>query len=251
MNGSSPLDGKVAIVTGASSGLGVAVAQRLASAGATVVAMARRREQLESLAHRHPGIRAQVCDITRAEEVAHAIDRVHVDFGRIDVLVNNAGISSQKPAEETNVDEFRRVLELNLVSQFHITSAVGARMLEQQSGSIVNVASIFGLVAAAPTKQVAYAASKGGLISMTRHLAVEWADRGVRVNAIAPGFFRSELTEAIFDDERAGGWVARNTPLGRPAELDEVTGLVAFLAGDESSYLTGTVIPVDGGWTAR
>jgi NAD(P)-dependent dehydrogenase (short-subunit alcohol dehydrogenase family) len=178
--------------------------------------------------------------------VATTLDR----HGRIDVLVNNAGIAGAVSAEDEPMEHFRAVLEVNLMSKFALTQLVARAMLRQGRGSVINVASVLGLVASGQIPQASYSASKGGLVHLTRELAAQWARRGVRVNAIAPGWFPSEMTESMFADERALRWMRRNTPMGRTGELRELDGVLLFLASDASSYVTGQAIAVDGGWVA-
>lgn len=246
------LDGKVALVTGASSGLGERFAHVLAAAGARVVLAARRRERLERLAERIGRARALACDLERAEERERLVAAALEAEGRIDVLVNNAGISdAPERAEREPLERFVRVVELDLTAVFHLSSLVARCMIERRSGAIVNVASVHGLVASAPNRQAAYAAAKGGVVSLTRELAVQWARKGVRVNALAPGYFRSELTAEMLADEGGRAWIERNTPVGRPGAPDELDGALLFLASEASSYVTGVALPVDGGWTAR
>jgi NAD(P)-dependent dehydrogenase (short-subunit alcohol dehydrogenase family) len=245
------LDGKVAIVTGASSGLGARFARVLEGAGATVVAAARRTDRLEALASESENVHAFTCDVGSDADVqglvAHTVDA----HGRIDVLVNNAGVSSAFPAETEPMANFRDVLAINLTSVFALSQLAGRQMLEQGRGSIINLASIFGHVASAPIGQASYNAAKAGVVNLTRELACQWARRGVRVNAIAPAFFASEMTDELFGDERSMKWIRRNTPMGRAGEPHELDGALLFLAGDASTYVTGHSLAVDGGWTAR
>ena len=244
------LDGRVAIVTGASSGLGARFAHVLAGAGASVVVAARRADRLEAVAAELDGGLAVPCDLAdpagRERLLATALDR----HGRIDVLVNNAGVGTPAPAESETVDRFREVLEINVTAAFALTQAVGRSMLETGRGTIVNVASILGLVGNGQIPFPSYAASKGAVIALTRELAAQWSRRGVRVNAIAPGWFESEMTAEMFADERSMAWVARKAPMGRAGEAHELDGALLFLASDASSYVTGQVLAVDGGWTA-
>ena len=210
------LDGRVAVVTGASSGLGARFVRVLAAAGAHVVAGARRGDRLAALAAELPAVTPVTCDVTRAGDrealVAAALDA----HGKVDVLVNGAGIGDHGPAEDEDLATFARVVEVNLVALFALTQLAVRPMLERGSGAVVNVASVHGLVASAPNHQAAYVASKGAVVTLTRELAAQWARRGVRVNALAPGYFPSELTAAMLDDERSMAWVRRNTPMGRP-----------------------------------
>jgi len=245
------LDGRVAVVTGASSGLGARFARVLHAAGARVVLAARRAGRIEALAASLPGSVAVPTDLHRSEQRAALVERALEVCGRIDVLVNNAGVGTPYPAEEEPIEHFREVMELNVTALFELSRLVAAPMIDQGGGSIVNVASILGLVASAPIKQASYAASKGAVVNLTRELAVQWARRGVRVNALAPGWFPSEMTATMFDDERSLDYLRRNDPMGRAGEPHELDGALLFLAADASSYVTGHVLTVDGGWTAR
>jgi NAD(P)-dependent dehydrogenase (short-subunit alcohol dehydrogenase family) len=245
------LDGRVAIVTGASSGLGDRFARVLSAAGARVVLAARRVERLDALASELPDALAVPCDLTEpgAPErlVAAALDR----YQRVDIVVNNAGVSDPRPALEESTEHFRSVVELNLVAPFELARAAAVAMVDGTGGSIINVASISGLVGTGQIPEAGYAASKGGLVNLTRELAAQWARRGVRVNALAPGWFHTEMTDGdMFGNERAERWIHRRTPMGRGGAPHELDGALLFLAGDASSFVTGAVLPVDGGWTA-
>ncbi len=248
------LTGRVAVVTGASSGLGVGFARALAQAGAHVVLAARRVERLEALsvALRETGVEVLpvACDVTDASQVEALKDACLERFGRVDVLVNNAGATEIVPAEKETEESFLRVLDVNLNGVFYCAQRFGRVMLKAGQGSIINVSSIFGLRGSGSIPQASYSASKGAVVNMTRELAAQWARRGVRVNGIAPGFFKSEMTEEMFSDDRSMAWVRRKTPSGRPGELEELAGALIFLASDASSYVTGQTIAVDGGWTA-
>jgi NAD(P)-dependent dehydrogenase (short-subunit alcohol dehydrogenase family) len=248
------LNGRVAVVTGASSGLGVGFARALAQAGANLVLAARRADRLESLAAELGEAGAEVlpvaCDVTDPNQVEALKDACLERFGRADILVNNAGTTEIVPAENESEEAFLRVLNVNLNGAFYCAQRFGRVMLEAGRGSIINVASIFGFVASGSIPQAGYVASKGAVVNLTRELAAQWARRGVRVNGIAPGFFLSEMTEEMFSDERSMTWLHRKTPAGRPGEVEELAGAVIFLASDASSYVIGQTIAVDGGWTA-
>ncbi|MEV5842445.1 SDR family oxidoreductase [Streptomyces sp. NPDC051985] len=247
------LHGRTAVVTGASSGLGARFATVLASAGATVYAAARRLEKLKRIADEDPRIHPVGCDVSQEADRVRLMETALDESGRIDVLVNNAGAPGAVHAEDESADDFADVLAVNLVAPFHL-----ARLLTEaptsgsgRSRSVVNVSSILGLVSGAPLGGAAYAASKAGLVGLTRELAGQWGAAGVRVNALAPGWFRSEMTEGLFADERSRRWVERGTMLGRGGEQGELDGALLYLASDASSYCTGHVLTVDGGWTAR
>ncbi|MCX7619580.1 MAG: glucose 1-dehydrogenase [Acidimicrobiales bacterium] len=245
------LHGRVAIVTGASSGLGARFARVLDAAGATVVLAARRQELLEQLATELERAVPVVCDVTWGPDRAAVVQAALDVNGRIDILVNNAGIGEPIPAEDEPLEHFEHVVDVNLNSLFALTQLVGREMIAVGRGSIVNIASILGLVASAPIKQASYAASKGAVVNLTRELAVQWARKGVRVNAIAPGWFPSEMTTAMFEDEASNAYLRRNAPMGRGGAEHELDGALLFLASDASSYVTGHTLVVDGGWTAR
>lgn len=247
------LDGRVAVVTGASSGLGDRFARVLHSVGATVVVAARRADRLEQLADElGDGIVPVVADLTDPTD-REAVVEAAVGAGGLDVLVNNAGVGHPGPAESEPLERFEETVELNLTALFHLCQLAASRvMLPAGRGSIVNVASVLGVVASAPIKQAAYCASKGAVVNLTRQLGAEWGRKGVRVNALAPGWFPTEMTQAeMFDDPGGFEFVRRNTPMGRAGEPDELDGALLYLAGDASSYVTGHVLAVDGGWLAR
>jgi hypothetical protein len=247
------LDGRVALVTGASSGLGDRFARALHGAGATVVLTARRADRLEQLAEAL-GDRVVVlpADLTEADQRAALVDGALAATGSLDVLVNNAGYGIPVPAEEETVEQLELTMAVNVTAPFHLSQLAARHMLERGRGSIVNIASIFGLVGSTPLREAAYCVSKGAVVNMTRQLGSEWCRRGVRVNAIAPGWFPTEMTqESMFDDPSGRSYIERNTPIGRAGELHELDGPLLFLASDASSYVTGEVLAVDGGWLAR
>ena len=243
------LDGKVALVTGASSGLGVRFARVLHAAGATVVLAARRADRLRALEAELERSLAVPTDVTNDEAVAALVATAADRFGRLDVVVNNAGATDPVPALELDNDEFRRMVDVNLVAPFMVAKAAAPAMTG--GGVIVNIGSIYGLVGiGAKVPSTGYAAAKAGVIGLTRELAGQWAARGIRVNALVPGWFRSEITEQMFDDERSSAWITRNALLGRAGEEHELDGALLFLASDASSFMTGQLLIVDGGWTA-
>jgi NAD(P)-dependent dehydrogenase (short-subunit alcohol dehydrogenase family) len=246
-----PLRGKVAIVTGASSGLGARFATVLAQAGADVVAAARRLDRLQELARTQRGIHPVPCDVTDDEDRERLVANTLGRHGRIDVCVNNAGASSGGAERQATLDAFRAVMRLNVDAVFALSQAVAAAMRAQGGGSVINISSMFSFVASAPVPDAGYVASKSAVNGLTRELAAQWASDGVRVNAIAPGFFHSEMTAELVDDERSRRWFERNCPMGRPGRIEELDGVLLFLASDASSYCTGQVIAIDGGWTIR
>jgi NAD(P)-dependent dehydrogenase (short-subunit alcohol dehydrogenase family) len=244
------LDGRVAIVTGASSGLGARFARVLTAAGAKVAVIARRADRLAELAGSLEGALAVPADISREEEAESAVGAVIDHYGRLDVLVNNAGVTDTVPAEDEPLELFRNVVDVNLVAAFHLCQLAGRHMLARGEGNIVNVASMLGLVSAGQIPQAGYSASKAGLINLSRELAAQWGRRGVRVNALCPGWFHSEMTADMFSDQSSLAWIRRKTILGRPGAEEELDGALLWLASDASAYVTGLALTVDGGFTA-
>ena len=242
--------GKAVIVTGASSGLGERFARVLGANGADVLAVARRADRLEVLAAEVPGVVAHPADLSEEGERAAVVDTAMERFGRIDVLVNNAGYGTIVPALDETVAEFRAVLELNLVALFELARLSARHLIDAGSGSIINIASILGSVASAPMPNASYTASKGAVVNLTRELACQWARKGVRVNAIAPGYFPTEGTAGI-EQGSTLDYLVRNCPMGRLGEEHELDGVLLFLASAASTYCTGQVLTIDGGWTAR
>jgi NAD(P)-dependent dehydrogenase (short-subunit alcohol dehydrogenase family) len=244
------LDGKVAIVTGASSGLGSRMAHVLAGAGAQVAVAARRLDRLEALAADLGDAALPVaCDVSDDADLARLLATTTERLGPVDVLVNNAGIGNPTPAEDETPEQFRQIIGVNLNAVFVLSQLTGRQMLERGSGVIVNVASVLGLVASGQIPQASYVAAKHGVVGLTREMAAQWARRGVRVNAIAPGWFASEMTTDMFDTEQGQTWIRRKTPMGRGGNADELDGALLYLASDASTFVTGQVLAVDGGWT--
>ena len=245
------LDGAVAIVTGASAGLGERMARVLHSVGATVVVTARRRERLESLAA-ELGERVTVVagDMAEADDRERTVAEALAAHGRIDVLVNNAGIAEVVAVEDESLELFRRVLEINTTAVWHMAKLCAPSMIANGGGSIVNVASMLGHVGGTPVKQSNYCASKGAVVNMTRELALQWARKGIRVNALCPGWFPSEMTEPM-QDERSQEFIRANSPIPRMGEPHELDGAFLLLASPAGTFLTGQSVIVDGGWTAR
>ncbi|MGW2523557.1 SDR family NAD(P)-dependent oxidoreductase [Streptomyces sp. NPDC001617] len=246
------LDGRTAWVTGAGKGLGRAVAVALSQAGADVAVTARTAADLESLEAELAGHGGKVlvlpASVADSDAVRTTVARITETTGQLDAVVNCAGISPHFTRSEYVTDEdFGRVLDINLRGTFHCCREAGKVMLEQGSGSIVNVSSVHA--SAGFERIAAYAASKGGVEALTKALAVEWADRGVRVNSLAPGYFRTDLSSGLLDS-RWGERIVRGTPLGRVGSVEELGGAAVFLASDASRFVTGTTVTVDGGWTA-
>jgi NAD(P)-dependent dehydrogenase (short-subunit alcohol dehydrogenase family) len=241
------LDGKVAVVTGASSGLGAAFAVGLAEAGADVVIAARRADRLQQTAERVQALgrrcHAVTADVAIPEDCTRVAEEAVEQLGRLDVLVNNAGVGTAVPASREAPDEFRRVIDVNLNGSYWMAQACGRVM--KPGSSIVNIGSVLGQTSAA-LPQAAYASSKAAIIGLTRDLAVQWTGRkGIRVNALAPGFFPSEMTEQ-YPEGYIEGMMIR-VPAGRAGDPEELVAALLFLASDASSYVTGAVLPVDGG----
>lgn len=245
------LDGKVALVTGASSGLGARFARVLHAVGATVVVSARRLDRLEGLVAELPGARAIACDVADAAQREELVTRTVAECGRIDILVNNAGMGIVTPVEAESVADFENVLQVNTVAVWHLAKLCGAHMVAQGSGSIVNVASILGLIGSTPIKQANYVASKHAVIGLTKELALQWARKGVRVNSLCPGWFLTEMTAGMDTDEGSQRLIAQNSPIPRMGAEHELDGAIVFMASDASSYMTGQTVVVDGGWTTR
>jgi NAD(P)-dependent dehydrogenase (short-subunit alcohol dehydrogenase family) len=243
------LDGATAIVTGASSGLGRRFAEVLSGAGANLVVTARREDRVKALAEELGNAIAVAGDITLAADREAIVAAAVGEFGAVDVLVNNAGLTKVQPALVEDAEFFEQVLRVNLAAPMELARLVAPGMLERGKGSIVNVASSAGLVGG-QMPQAGYHASKGGVVNLTRELASQWGRKGVRVNALAPGWFPSEMTEVMFNDEKNVKWMADRTPMRRSGRDGELDGALLLLASDAGSFITGHTLVVDGGWTA-
>ena len=249
------LSGRVALVTGGGRGIGRAIAVELANAGAAVVPSARSTDEIEAVAEAIEAnggdALAVAADVTDPAAVANAIKRAESEFGSIDVVVNNAGFNPSDALgrpEDVSTESFDRVLDVNLNGAYEVTTAAADSLLESDGGSVINVASVGGLVGL--PRQHPYVASKHGLVGLTKSMSMDWAP-DVRVNAIAPGYVATELTTGLQENEELRQSIIDRTPLERFAEPEEIAGPAVFLASDAASYVTGSVLAVDGGWTSR
>lgn len=247
------LTGRVAVVTGASSGIGVQFAKVLAEQGADLVLIARRKEKLEEVAEeiRNTGKKCLTvqCDVTDTEQIKNAVKESIAEYGKIDILVNNAGTGGQTHAEDTSDEQWDKEIALNLTAVFKVSREFGKEMMKNKYGRIINIASMYGLVGSV-TGGIAYHASKGGVINFTRALAAHWAEHNITVNAIAPGFFKSELTSHLIETEPFKEMVKATCPAGSSGKEGELNPALIYLASDEASYTTGSIVVVDGGLTA-
>ena len=249
------LSGKSAIVTGASSGLGISFTEAMAEAGADVLICARREEKLIENANRIASYtKRQViplkADLTKEEDIINVVKTAEEKFGKIDILINNAGVAVAGPSVQLTKEDWQKVIDVDISAVFLLSKQVIMSMINHNvKGRIINIASIYGLfgdiVPAAP-----YYASKGAVVNLTRALAVEFAPQNIRVNAIAPGYFPSEMTQDILKDKILLEHIEQRTPMGRVGDPNELKGAAVFLASDASSYITGHILAVDGGWSA-
>jgi 3-oxoacyl-[acyl-carrier protein] reductase len=242
-NGFGSLDGKVALVTGGSRGIGAAISRELAKAGAKVALNYRAGQEAADEVAGEIGGLAVRADVSKPEEVQALIERVEGELGDIDALVNNAGVTRDTLIARMTDDDWQTVIDTNLRGPFNTSRAVSRKMLRRRAGSIVNLSSVVGVHG--NPGQANYAASKAGIIGLTKALARELGSRGVRVNAIAPGYISTELTDVLNDEQR--GLILQNTPLGRLGEPEDVARAVRFLCSDEAAFITGEVLLVDGG----
>ena len=246
------LSGRVAIVTGGSRGLGQEIAEGLGEAGASLMLCARREQWLDPaiVTMRSQGFRVegQICDVSVAADVQAVVDRTLGAFGRVDILVNNAGVTWGEEPERMPVEKWQKVLDINLTGAFLFSQAAGREMLKRQYGRIINIASIAGLRSSVGGPHYAgYAASKAGLMGLTRELAASWGRQNIRVNAIAPGFFHSRMADPAI--AQAEPQITASSPIPRVGNAGELKGVAVFLAADASNYITGQTIVVDGGRT--
>lgn len=245
------ISGKTAIVTGGGRGLGEQIAVGLAEAGANVVVCSRKVEACEQVKEKLEklGVKslALQCDVTNPEDVKRVVQATVDEFGRIDILVNNSGATWGAPAEEMPLEAWQKVMNVNVTGTFLMSQAVGKVMIRQQSGKIINIASVAGLGGTNPEvlNTIGYNTSKGAVITFTKDLAVKWGKYGIHVNAVAPGFFPTKMSKVIL--ERVGEKILQNTPLKRFGGEDDLKGAVLFLASRASDFVTGSLIVVDGG----
>jgi NAD(P)-dependent dehydrogenase (short-subunit alcohol dehydrogenase family) len=248
------LEGRVSVVTGGATGLGLQIATGLAEAGSNIVVCSRKLENCEAAAGEleRIGVKAlaAACDVTQPEQVEAVREATMKKFGRVDVLVNNAGRAWVAPPEEMPLERWRQVMELNITAPFICSQIFGRGMIQAKRGKIINIASIAGLVGRNPRayNSIVYGASKGALVNFTRDLAVKWASHNIHVNCICPGFFVTPINQKLF--ERAAGHILSEIPLGRTGGADDLKGIAVLLASDASNFITGAVIPVDGGTVA-
>lgn len=250
------LDGKVAIVTGGAMGLGQAMATALAQAGADIVIADIQEDVAKATAttiRETEGVQATSLkvDVTNPDDVQKMVDDVVNEFGKIDILINNAGMTINAKAEEMTYEQWNKVINLNLNGVFLVAQAVGRQMIKQGYGNIINTSSMSGLVANKPQEQCSYNASKAGVIMLTKSLAMEWSKYNIKVNTIAPGYMKTELTKPFFEQGGAmiDDWMGF-TPMGRPGLPEELGGIVVYLASEASSFAQGSVFTIDGGYTA-
>ena len=247
------LKGRVAVVTGASSGLGVHMAKALAAQGADLAILARRAERLEAVKKEIEALGVKclsvTCDVTKEETVIAAAQAVEKEYGKVDILINNAGAGGTIPIEETTLEDWNKDLDVDLTGVFLTTREFGKIMIKNKYGRIINIASMYGLVGNTALPSGAYHAAKGAVVNFTRATAAEWAKNGINTNCLCPGYFATELTEDTLSSEEFTAYMKTAVPIGRYGNGPELAAAAVFLASDEASYLTGAILPVDGGYT--
>lgn len=250
MSAQIDLTDKVAVVTGAAQGIGEAIAIALAEAGAKVVVADLNGDLGPRTADAVQGV-FRTINVTDSASVAECVDSVVEELGQIDIWVNNAGIDINAPAEEMTDEQFTKVVDVNLNGTFYCCREVGKHMIERGQGVIVNIASMSGIISNHPQPQCAYNSSKAAVIMLTKSLAGEWAPKGVRINAVSPGYTRTAILDQVeaLQPEWTNLWFGE-TPMGRPAEVGEIAALVRFLASDHATFMTGSNVVIDGGYTA-
>ena len=245
------LSGRVSVITGGATGLGLQMATALAEAGSNIVVCSRKLENCEAAAHQLEKLGAQAlavaCDVTKPDQVEAMKEATLKKFARVDVLVNNAGRAWSAPPEEMPLERWQQVFDLNITAPFLCAQSIGREMIKKKRGKIINIASVAGLVGRNPRNynSVAYSASKGALVNFTRDLAVKWAQHNIQVNCICPGFFVTPLNRELYARNKES--IDRDIPLGRTGGPDDLKGLAVLLASDASDFMTGAIIPVDGG----
>ncbi|PLV59170.1 SDR family oxidoreductase [Thermotoga sp. KOL6] len=249
------LKGRTALITGGSRGLGFGIAQGLAEAGSTVLLVSRNFQEAVEAAQRISKeykviAKAYECDVSKYEDVKKLIEIVEEEFGKLDTVVNAAGINKRYPAEKFPIEEFERVIAVNLLGTYYVCKETFKLLRKSDNPSIINIGSLTVEEVTMPNI-AAYAASKGGVASLTKALAKEWGKYGIRVNAIAPGWYKTKMTEQVFNDPEKVEYMLKRIPLGRTGVPEDLKGVAVFLASEESRYITGQIIFVDGGWTAN
>lgn len=245
------LEGKTVLVTGASSGMGAVLAQAAAAAGAKVIAVARRLDKLQALADQQPNIIPVACDLSKDADIEALVETAK-GIGRVDVLINTAGVNaSVVPAEQETTEQVANTLAVNLLAPFRLCQAFGPGMREAGEGAIVNIASISGVVGVGRIPQASYVMSKSGLVGLTRELAAQWGRYGIRVNAIAAGFFQSEMTVDMYASEKMADWVRKGQSMPFFGLPDDFAGTALLLSSNAGRFITGQTFAVDGGWTAK
>lgn len=242
------LNGRLALITGSSQGIGLSLAQGLAAHGAKVVLNGRDRAKLEAAVASVPGASLLAFDVTEEAATKAAIEQIESEIGAIDILINNAGMQFRTPLEDFPVERWRQLFETNVTSAFLVGQAVARRMIPRRHGKIINIASVQSELARPSIAP--YTATKGAIRNLTRGMCTDWGAYGIQVNAIAPGYFKTPLNQALVDNPEFSAWLEKRTPARRWGEVDELVGAAVFLASDASSFVNGHTLYVDGGITA-